>query len=78
MLSDLLALFLCISSHFAADAWQEDVLTEASGSAARDSTVPTPAEAYAAMIALKDQDGYREGTTWTDYEPYSDTNGYYH
>ena len=73
-----LALFLCISSHSAAYAWQEDVLTEASGSAARDSTVPTPAEAYAAMIALKDQDGYREGTTWTDYEPYSDTNGYYH
>lgn len=76
--SAVLALFLCISSHSAAYAWQEDVLTEASGSAARDSTVPTPAEAYAAMIALKDQDGYREGTAWTDYEPYSDTNGYYH
>ena len=29
------------------------------------------------MIALKEQDAYKEGTTWTDYEPYSDSKGYY-
>ena len=42
----------------------------------RDSTVPTPAEAYAAMIALKDLDMYKEGTTWTDDEPYASPNFY--
>ncbi len=44
---------------------------------ARDGTIPTPAEAYAAMIALRDQEEYKEGTTWTDYEPYSDAKYYY-
>lgn len=43
----------------------------------RDGTIPTPKEAYEAMIALKEQEGYKEGTPWTDYEPYSDSN-YYH
>lgn len=28
------------------------------------------------MIALKEQDAYKEGTPWTDYEPYSDGNYY--
>ncbi len=42
-----------------------------------DGTIPSPAEAYAAMIALKDLDMYREGTPWTDDEPYSDEKGYY-
>ena len=44
------------------DLQQEDVLTEENISrvAARDSVVPTPAQAYAAMIALKDQDAYME------------------
>ena len=42
----------------------------------RDSTVPTPAEAYAAMIALKDLDMYKEGTTWTDDEPYASPDFY--
>ena len=62
------------------DLQQEDVLTEENISrvAARDSVVPTPAQAYAAMIALKDQDAYKEGTTWTNDEPYSDSKGYYH
>ena len=46
--------------------------------AAGDNTVPTPAEVYESMIALKDQDPYKEGTTWTDYEPYSASAGYYH
>lgn len=46
--------------------------------AARDSVVPTPAEAYSAMIALKDQDAYKEGTPWTNDEPYSASKGFYH
>lgn len=50
----------------------------ADGQAARNDTVPTPAEAYAAMTALQNQDGYKEGTVWTDYEPFSDEKGYYH
>ncbi|MCI9343147.1 MAG: leucine-rich repeat domain-containing protein [Lachnospiraceae bacterium] len=64
---------------------QDSMLSEADalsakilgGSVTRDGTVPTPAQAYAAMIALKEQDAYKEGTTWTDYEPYSDSKGYY-
>ncbi|MDE6606545.1 MAG: leucine-rich repeat domain-containing protein [Lachnospiraceae bacterium] len=64
---------------------QEDILTEETtfesitlDGDSTDSTVPTPTEAYEAMIALKDQDAYKEGTIWTDYEPYSDSAGYYH
>ncbi len=59
---------------------QEDVLMEesTSGLVTRDSTIPTPTEAYEAMIALKDRDEYKEGTTWTNDEPYSDTKGNYH
>ncbi len=64
---------------------QDSLLSEADalsakilgGPVTRDGTVPTPAQAYAAMIALKEQDAYKEGTTWTDYEPYSDSKGYY-
>ncbi|MDE6204427.1 MAG: hypothetical protein K2G19_13235, partial [Lachnospiraceae bacterium] len=48
------------------------------GRAARDGTIPTPREAYEAMIALKDDDRYKEGTTWTNDEPYSESKGYYH
>lgn len=59
---------------------QEDVLTEesTSGLITHDSTILTPTEVYEAMIALQSQNAYKEGTTWTDYEPYSDTKGYYH
>ncbi|MDE7286285.1 MAG: leucine-rich repeat domain-containing protein, partial [Lachnospiraceae bacterium] len=59
---------------------QEDALLEEIPDrlTTRDSTIPTPAEAYEAMIALKDKDGYKEGTTWTNEEPYSDARGYYH
>ena len=86
IISVALALCLCISSTSMAYAsqgdpmQQEDALTEQSASklAARDSTIPTPTEAYKAMIALKDQDKYKEGTTWTNDEPYSDSKGYYH
>ncbi len=84
ILAVVLTLCLCISSQFAVYAGpedsspQRDAPTEASTSImpAREA-VPTPAEAHEAMIALKDQDAYKEGTTWTDYEPYSDTKGYY-
>ena len=46
--------------------------------AARDSAVPTPAEVYEAMTALKSQNAYKEGAVWTNDEPYSDSKGYYH
>lgn len=58
---------------------QEDVLTESTGGlTTRDSTNLTPSGVYEAMTALKAQDAYKEGTTWTDDEPYSDTAGYYY
>lgn len=41
--------------------------------AARDVTDLSPAAVYRAMIALKDQEQYKEGTTWTNTEPYSDS-----
>ncbi len=47
-------------------------------SVGRETVVPTPAQAYQAMIALADQDAYREGTPWTNDEPYSDSKGYYY
>lgn len=43
----------------------------------RDVTDLSPAAVYQAMIALKDQDGYKEGTTWTNDEPYPDADGDY-
>ena len=85
MLSLALTLCLFLSSPLSAYAWQDGSLPEgealaeesASRLAARDNIAPTPAEAYAAMIALKEQDGYKEGTPWTNDEPYSDSKGYY-
>ena len=82
----IFALCLCISSQSVVYAWQEtsllqeDVLKEepASGLSTRDSTIPTPTEVYESMIALKDQEAYKEGTVWTDDEPYSASKGYYH
>lgn len=86
ILSAILALCVCFSLPSVSYAGQEekmhqeDVITaeSTSGLVTRDSTIPTPAEVYEAMIALKDQDAYKEGTPWTDYEPYSDSKGYYH
>ena len=83
--SFVLALCLCFSSNSAVFAQQEDLSQQeyflaeesASGPAARDDIVPAPAEAYQSMIALKDQEAYKEGTPWTDDEPYSDSKGYY-
>ena len=82
----IFALCLCISSQSVVYAWQEtsllqeDVLKEepASGLSTRDSTIPTPTKVYESMIALKDQEAYKEGTVWTDDEPYSASKGYYH
>ncbi len=58
---------------------RNEVSAEESSSlqAAAADVVPTPAQAYAAMIALKDQDAYKEGTPWTNDEPYSASTGYY-
>ncbi len=86
ILSFALALCLCISSQSVVHAWheeplqQENVLTAESTSrlVARDGTIPTPAEVYQSMIALKDREEYKEGTPWTDDEPYSDSKGYYY
>lgn len=86
IVSMVLTLCLCISSQSVAFAGQEGSLVQegipaeelVSEPIVRNSTVPTPKEAYDAMIALKDQDEYREGTPWTDDEPYSGTKGYYH
>ena len=69
----------------ASDLTQDNLSTEESisepiayaESAPSDNVIPTPTEAYSAMIAYKDKEGYTEGTTWTDYEPYSDSTGYY-
>ena len=69
----------------ASDLTQDNLSTEESisepiayaESAPSDNVIPTPTEAYNAMIAYKDKEGYTEGTTWTDYEPYSDSTGYY-
>ena len=85
ILSFALALCLLISPQSMAHAWQgvplaqEEALTggSADGLAAGDAAVPTPTQVYEAMIALKDQDAYREGTVWTNDEPYSDSKGYY-
>ena len=51
---------------------------EAISPAAADSAVPDLTQVYEAMIALKDNEQYKEGTPWTNYEPYSDSKGYYH
>ena len=85
VVSAALALCLCISSQSVAHAWQEAPLQQenvpvaesTSRLANEDSAIPTPAQVYASMIALKDRDEYKEGTIWTDDEPYSDSKGYY-
>ena len=81
-----LAVCLCIPSQSVAYAWQEDPLQQEdalveesiSESITRDSEIPSPTEVYEAMIALKERDEYKEGTPWTNDEPYSDSKGYYH
>lgn len=86
IISIALALCLCISSHSAAYAQeevpyqQEEVFTaeSTSESPGRNNVIPSPSEAYAKMIALKEQEAYKEGTIWTNDEPYSDSKGYYH
>ena len=75
ILSVILAMCLCISSHSVAQAQQKEV--SVSGPVTRDSTVPTPTEVYEAMTALQDREEYKEGTIWTNDEPYSDSKGYY-
>lgn len=77
-------LCLCISSQLMSyaqgedDSEQEEIFTEeaASGLTARDSTDLSEAGVYNAMIALKEQAAYQEGTPWTNDTPYSGTNSY--
>ena len=84
ILSVILVLCLFFSSQSVAYAWQEvhspqeNVLTERtiSGQITRASANPDLTEVYENMIALQNQNAYKEGTTWTDYEPYSDSNYY--
>lgn len=80
----VLSLCVCISSQSVAYAgqeealWQEDLTDESTSRlAARDSTIPTPTEVYESMIALKEREEYKEGTPWTNDEPYSESKGYY-
>ena len=58
---------------------EEDILSKETSdeAAVRSGDILSPSEAYEAMIALKDQEAYKEGTTWTNEEPYSDAKGYY-
>ena len=73
-LSVALALSLILSSQSVAYAFQQSAPIQANanteesilGFAASDGSALTPTGVFNAMIALKDQDGYREGTTWTD------------
>ncbi len=84
-LSVALALSLILSSQSVAYAFQQSAPIQANanteesilGFAASDGSALTPTGVFNAMIALKDQDGYQEGTPWTDDEPYSDSTGYY-
>ena len=84
--SVILSLCLFLSSSSAVYAWQEESVPEGNAFteesqirlAADGVEIPTPTQVYQSMIALKDQNEYKEGTPWTDYEPYSDTKGYYH
>ena len=84
ILSVALALCLVLSSQSAAYAWdtpaqEADYMEESTfGLDAREDTSLTPTGVYGAMIALKDQEAYKEGTPWTNDEPYSDSKGYYH
>lgn len=79
-----LALCFCMSSQSVAYAGQQEPfiqadapMVDASDLAARADVIPTPTEVYNAMIALQDREEYKEGTPWTNDEPYSDSKGYY-
>lgn len=76
----VLALCVCMAAVPTAYAWQvpqtEVSVVERTEKAASGTEIPTPQEAYAAMIALKEQNGYREGTTWTNDTPYSLSKSY--
>ncbi len=69
----------------AADVSQEALMQQkkaftaepAEESAAREGEVPSPQEVNRILIGLKEQDKYKEGTPWTNDEPYSDQKGYY-
>ena len=90
--SAALALCLFISSPLAAYAedeytMQQDIPLQQEAASAegstygldvREDTSLTPTGVHSAMIALKEQEAYKEGAPWTNDEPYSDSKGYYH
>lgn len=71
-----LALCICMAAGPKAYAWQGAAALQAdflsSAPAPREGTeIPTPQQAYAAMIALQNDERYKEGTAWTNDTPYS-------
>lgn len=60
-------------------AWMVPANMQEARAAAEDTAAElNPKGVYEAMITLQDQDAYKEGTVWTNEEPYSDAKGYYH
>lgn len=86
IVSIALALCLCLSSQSVAYAGQEEPVPEGNvftdesqiRLAAADVEIPTPTQVYESMIALKEQDAYKEGTPWTNECPYPNADGDYH
>lgn len=86
IVSIALALCLCLSSQSVAYAGQEEPVPEGNvftdesqiRLAAADVEIPTPTQVYESMIALKEQDAYKEGTPWTNEWPYPNADGDYH
>lgn len=86
MISLLLALNLCAACVPPARAGAEDAPQDGASAVTEftsqqvipyaDGEVPTPQEVYDAMIALKSQAAYAEGTAWTDDTPYNNKNLY--
>ncbi len=83
IVSIALALCLCLSSQSVAYAGLEEPVPEGNvftdesqiRLAAADVEIPTPTQVYQSMIALRDQDMYKEGAIWTNFEPYPNTMG---
>lgn len=83
IVSIALALCLCLSSQSVTYAGQEEPVPEGNvftdesqiRLAAADVEIPTPTQVYQSMIALRDQDMYKEGAIWTNFEPYPNTMG---
>lgn len=83
IVSIALALCVCLSSQSVAYAGLEEPVPEGNvftdesqiRIAADDVEIPTPTQVYESMIALRDQEMYKEGAKWTNFEPYPNTMG---